>query len=85
MTEKEIITLDEAQVAAERFLEERLKNLKNISVEKVKLASIEGIVVYDVEGLATIGGKFLSRNRDCPFKIQVAANDGAIVGYETQG
>jgi hypothetical protein len=85
MPDKAIITLDEAQVAAERFLEERLKNLKNISVEKVKLSSIESIVVYDIEGIATIGGKFLSRNRECPFKIQVAATDGAIVGYETQG
>ena len=83
MPEKAIISLDEAQVAAERFLEDRLKNLKNISVEKVKLASIEGIVVYDVEGIAIVGGRFLSRNSTCPFKIQVAATDGAIVGYET--
>ena len=85
MPERGIITLDEAQVAAERFLEDRLKNLKNISVEKVKLASVESIVVYDVEGVATIGGRFLSKDKSCPFKIQVAATDGAIVGYETQG
>ncbi len=83
MPDKEIITLDEAQVAAERFLEERLKNLKNISVDRVKLASIEGIVVYDVEGIATIGGGLFSRNTERPFKIQVAATDAAIVGYET--
>jgi hypothetical protein len=83
MPEKEIITLDEAQVAAERFLEERLKNLKNISVDRVKLASIEGIVVYDVEGIATMGGGFFSRNTERPFKIQVAATDASIVGYET--
>lgn len=84
MSDKEIITLDTAQVAAERFLEDRLKNIRNISVQKVKLSSIEGIIVYDVEGIAVVGGKFLSKNKDYRFKIQVAATDGAIVGYETE-
>ncbi|MDP2919362.1 MAG: hypothetical protein Q8O43_03990 [Dehalococcoidia bacterium] len=82
MPEKEIITLDEAQTAAEKFLQERLPGLKKLAIERVKLASIEGIVVYDVEGIATIGG-FLFRHIERPFKIQVAAVDGAIVGYET--
>jgi len=41
-------------------------------------------VVYDVEGTATIGGGFFFRSTERPFKIQVAAADGAIVGYETQ-
>ncbi len=83
MPEKEIISLENAQIAAERFLEERLKHLKKLSIDKVKLSSIEGIVVYDVEGTAIIGGGFFIRRTECPFKIQVAATDGAIVGYET--
>jgi hypothetical protein len=85
MPDKEIITLDEAQVAAERFLEERLNNLKKLSIDRVKLTSIERIVVYDVEGTATIGGGFFFRSTERPFKVQVAAADGTIVGYETQG
>jgi len=84
MPDKEIITLEDAQMAAERFLEERLKGLKRLSVERVKLTSIERIVVYDVEGTALIGGGgFLSRSLQLPFKVQVAAADGAVVGYET--
>jgi len=43
MRDKEIITLDEAQVAAERFLEDRLKAIKRLSIGKVKLTSIEGL------------------------------------------
>ena len=83
MPEKEIITLDQAQTAAERFLEDRLKNLKNISVDKVKLTSIEGIVAYDVEGIATVGGGFFSKNIERPFKVQVGAADASILGFET--
>jgi hypothetical protein len=83
MPDKEIITLEDAQMAAERFLEERLKGLKRLSVERVKLTSIERIVVYDVEGTALIGGGFLSRSLQLPFKVQVVAADGAVVGYET--
>ena len=83
MPEKEIISLDDAQMAAERFLEERLKGLKKLSTEKVRLSSVEGIVVYDVAGTAIIGGGLFSRRTECPFKIQVAATDGAIIGYET--
>lgn len=84
MPAREIITLDEAQVSAERFLEERLKNLKRISVDRIKLSSIEGIIIYEVEGFVTTGGSFFSKNKESSFKIQVAANDAAIVGYETQ-
>ena len=83
MPDKEIISLDDAQVAAERFLEERLKGLKRRSIERIKLTSIERIVVYDVEGTAIIGGGFFFRSTERPFKVQVAAADGAIVGYET--
>jgi hypothetical protein len=83
MPEKEIISLDDAQMAAERFLEERFKGLKKLSIDKIKLSSIESIVVYDVAGTAIISGGFLSRRTECPFRVQVAAVDGAIVGYET--
>jgi hypothetical protein len=82
MPEKGIISLDEAQAAAERFLDERFKGLRKISIDKVKLDSIKGIVVYDVAGTAIIGGSFFTRRTECPFKIQVAATDGVIVGYE---
>ena len=41
MPEKEIISLDQAQMAAERFLKGQFKNLKKLGVDKVKLASIE--------------------------------------------
>ncbi len=85
MPDKEIITLENAQIAAERFLEERLDKLKKLSIEKLRLASVEGIVVYEVEGKASIGGGFLLRSTELNFKIQVAAADGAIVGYETTG
>ena len=85
MPDKEIITLENAQIAAERFLEDRLKKLKKLSIEKLRLSSVEGIVVYEVEGKAHIGGGFLLRSTELNFKIQVAASDGAIVGYETTG
>jgi hypothetical protein len=83
MSEKGIVSLDAAQVAAERFLEDRLKNLKKISVDKVRLISIEGIVAYDVEGIAIIGTGLFSRNIERPFKVQVGAIDASIIGFET--
>jgi hypothetical protein len=79
--ERQIITLDEAQVAAEAFLEDRLKGLKKLAIGKIKLASIEGIVVYEVEGVAILGELFF-RTTEHPFKVQVAALDRSIVGYE---
>ena len=83
MPDKEIISLDEAQIAAERFLEERINGIKKLSIEKIQLTAIEGIVIYSIEGVALIGGGFLTRKTECPFKIQVAAKGGAIVGYQT--
>jgi len=83
MAEKEIITLEEAQATAERFLNERLKSLRRTSVIRVQLTSVERIVIYQVEGIVTIGGGFLSRSAERPFKVQVNASDAAIVGYET--
>jgi len=82
MPDKEIISLDQAQILAERFLEERLKGIKSISIEKIQLTSVEHIVVYDVEGKAFVGGSLFTRKTECPFKIQVAAKDGIIVGYQ---
>ena len=84
MPDRELISLDKVQMAAERFLEERLKGIKKISVDKVKLASIEGILIYDVAGSATIGTGFISKKTRLPFKIQISAIDGTVVGYETQ-
>ena len=84
MPEKEIISLDQAQMAAERFLEEQFKNLKKLAVDKVKLASIEAILIYDVAGIATIGGGLISKGTELPFKVQVSAVDGIIVGYDWQ-
>jgi hypothetical protein len=84
MPEKEIISLDQAQMAAERFLEAQIKNLKKLALDKVKLASIGAILIYDVVGIATIGGGLFSKGSDLPFKVQVSAVDGTIVGYDWQ-
>lgn len=84
MTDRDIISLDQAQMAAERFLEERLKNIKKISVDKVRLGSIEGILIYEVAGIALIGAGLIGKKTELPFKVQVAAVDGTVVGYETQ-
>jgi hypothetical protein len=84
MPDKEIISLDQAQMAAERFLEEQFKNLKKLAVDKVKLASVESIIIYDVAGMATIGGGLISKSTELPFKVQVSAIDGTIVGYDWQ-
>ena len=51
MPEKEIISLDQAQMAAERFVEGQFKNLKKIGVDKVKLGSIGSILIYDIDGI----------------------------------
>lgn len=84
MVEKEIISLDQAQMAAETFLEKQFKKLKKLAVEKVKLGSIESILIYDVAGMATIGGGLFTRSTELPFKVQVSALDGTIVGYDWQ-
>ena len=84
MPEKEIISLDQAQMAAEKFLEGQFKNLKKLGVDKVKLASIESILIYDVAGIATIGGGLIRKGTELPFKVQVSAVDGVVVGYDWQ-
>jgi hypothetical protein len=84
MPEKDIISLDQAQMAAERFLEDQFKNLKKLAVDKVKLGSIENILIYDVAGIATIGGGMISKSIEQTFKVQVSAVDGTIVGYDWQ-
>jgi hypothetical protein len=84
MPEKDIISLEQAQVAAERFLESQFKNLKKLAVEKVNLSSIASILIYDVAGIATIGGNLISKATELPFKVQVSAVDGTIVGYDWQ-
>ena len=53
-------------------------------MDKVKLASIESILIYDVAGIATIGGGLISKSTELPFKVQVSAIDGTIVGYDWQ-
>lgn len=85
MPDREIITLENAQISAEHFLEDRLTKLKKIVIDKVQLTSVEGIVVYSVEGRVNIGGGLFSRSSEIHYKIQVSAADGAIVGYETNG
>ena len=82
MQDKEIVGLDEAQRTAERFLRGRLKGLKDISIDKTKLSQVGEIIVYDVEGIATIGGGLLSKGTERSFKVQVSAKDATIVGYE---
>ena len=83
MPEKEIISLTQAQMAAERFLEEQLgKELKKLPIDRVKLASIEGILIYDVAGVAMIGRGLIRKGSELPFKVQVSAIDGTIVGYD---
>jgi hypothetical protein len=84
MPEKEIISLEQAQMAAEKFMEGQFKNLKKIGVDKVKLASVESLLIYDVAGIATIGGGLLSKGTELPFKVQVSAVDGTVIGYDWQ-
>ncbi len=84
MPEKEIISLDQAQMAAERFVEGQFKNIKKIGVDRVKLGSIGSILIYDIDGIATVGGGLISKGNDFPFKVQVSAIDGTIVGYDWQ-
>ena len=84
MPEKEIISLDQAQMAAERFIEAQFKNLKKLGVDKVKLAFVGSILIYDIAGIATIGGGLMSKGTELPFKVQVSAIDGTIVGYDWQ-
>ena len=84
MPEKEIISLEQAQMAAERFLEGQFKKLKKIGVDKVKLGSIESLLIYDVAGIATIGGGLISKGTELPFKVQVSAVDGTVIGYDWQ-
>ena len=84
MPEKEIISLDQAQMAAERFVEGQFKNIKKIGVDRVKLGSIGSILIYDIDGIATVGGGLISKGNDFPFKVQVSAVDGTIVGYDWQ-
>jgi hypothetical protein len=84
MPEKEIISLDQAQMAAERFVEGQFKNIKRIGVDRVKLGSIGSILIYDIDGIATVGGGLISKGNDFPFKVQVSAIDGTIVGYDWQ-
>jgi len=85
MPDKEIISLENAQAAAERFLEDRLKGVRRLAVDRVKLTSIERIVVYDVEGTALVSNGWFFRSIRLPFKVQVAAADGAVVGYDMNG
>ena len=84
MPEKEIISLDQAQMAAERFIEGQFKQLKKVGVDKVKLAFIGSILIYEVAGMATIGGGLISKGTELPFKVQVSAVDGTVVGYDWQ-
>jgi hypothetical protein len=65
-------------------LESQFKNLKKLAIDKVKLASIESILIYDVAGTATIGGGLINKAAVLPFKVQVSAVDGTIVGYDWQ-
>jgi len=65
-------------------VEGQFKNLKKIGVDKVKLGSIGSILIYDIDGIATIGGGLISKGNDFPFKVQVSAIDGTVVGYDWQ-
>ena len=84
MPEKEIISLEQAQMAAERFIEGKFKKLKKIGVDKVKLGSIESLLIYNVAGVATIGGGLISKGTELPFKVQVSAVGRTVVGYDWQ-
>ncbi len=48
----------------------------------MKLASIESIPYDDVAGTATIGGGLFNKSTELPFKVQVSATEGTIVGYD---
>jgi len=84
MAEKVLISLDEAHAAAEKFLGGQVKNLKKTAIVKVKLSTIGGITVYEVEGTIDFSKSFF-RTGHSSFKVQINAGDGAVVGYETTG
>jgi len=84
MADKGIITLEEAQTAAEKFLGGQVKNLKKTTITKVKLSSVGGITIYEVEGIMELP-RCVFWTRPFNFKVQINARDGAAVGYETTG
>ena len=79
--EKELIGIEDAQRASERFILGRHSNAK-VTFDKATLKAFGTEPVYEVEGEFTTGGGFLSSGTKKLFKIQVHAYSTKIVGYE---
>ncbi|HEY77838.1 MAG TPA: hypothetical protein G4O09_01855 [Dehalococcoidia bacterium] len=79
----ELIGVDDAQRAAERFILGRNPKAK-INFSKAMLRQIGTEAVYEVEGDFTVGGGLFSSGskRLVNIKIQVHAYTAKIVGYE---
>ena len=79
--QKELIGVEDAQRAAERFILGRHSKAK-VYFSKAMLKAFVTEPVYEVEGDFTAGGGILSPKTKKLFKIQVHAYTTKIVGYE---
>jgi len=67
MPEKEIISLDQAQMAAEGLWKANSKILKNRRGQsETRLHRFD--LIYDIDGIATIGGGLISKGNDSRLK-----------------
>jgi hypothetical protein len=81
--QKELISVDDAQRAAERFILGRSPKAK-VNFSKAMLKQIGTEPVYEVEGDFTAGGGLFSSGSKklINIKIQVHAYTAKIIGYE---
>lgn len=82
MEETKLIALDEAERITHKFLAGRIRNLRGVGITKTKLTSVLEMLLYEVEGTYERKAGFLSSAKRTPFKIQVNARDGTVVGFE---
>ena len=82
MEQKEAIALDEVERITYKFLAGRTPRLHSINIAKANLTAVLDMLLYQVEGTYEVKGGILSSKSKLPFKIQVNARDGAVVGFE---
>ena len=78
---KELIGVEDAEKAAERFILGRHPDAK-VNFDRVVLKALGAEPVYEVEGHFATKGRSLSAGRTKSFKIQVYAYSAKIVSYE---
>lgn len=79
--EKELISVEDAHRAAERFILGRHTNAK-VSFDKAVLKAVGTEPVYECEGKFSAGSGIFSSGAKKLFKIQVHAYSAKVVGYE---